>query len=81
MLYVQFKNKVSDNLTIYIKKTIKTMKNLKSKIQNLLNLDASEMEEEILSNNRDGLFERKELINKKLVTKDGRQLLKETRFN
>lgn len=57
------------------------MKNLKSKIQNLLNLDASEMEEEILSNNRDGLFERKELINKKLVTKDGRQLLKETRFN
>ncbi len=46
-----------------------------------MNLEATELEEEILSNNRDGLFERKELINKKLVTKDGRQLLKETLFN
>ncbi len=57
------------------------MKDLKNKLKNLLNLDASEMEEQILANNRDGLFERKEIINKKLVTKDGRQLLKETKYN
>lgn len=57
------------------------MKDLKNKLKNLLNLDASEMEEQILANNRDGLFERKEIINKKLVTKDGRQLFKETKYN
>lgn len=29
---------------------------------------------------KDGLFERHEIINKKLYTKDGKQLLKETLF-
>lgn len=29
---------------------------------------------------RDGLFERRDLINPKLVTKDGRQLLREDNF-
>lgn len=29
---------------------------------------------------RDGLFERREIVNPKLMTKDGRQLLREDRF-
>ena len=32
---------------------------------------------EIIVSQRDGLFERRELINRKLVTTDGRQLLRE----
>jgi hypothetical protein len=36
--------------------------------------------EELLELNKDGLFERVEYVNKKYVTEDGRQLLKETNF-
>jgi hypothetical protein len=37
-------------------------------------------ENEVLVKVRDGLFEHTEIVNKKYVTTDGRQLLKEVRF-
>lgn len=39
-----------------------------------------EDENQVLVKVRDGLFEHTEVINKKFVTSDGRQLLKEVRF-
>jgi hypothetical protein len=39
-----------------------------------------EHENEVVVKVRDGLFEHTEVINKKYVTTDGRQLLKEVRF-
>lgn len=56
------------------------MKNVKDKLQSFLGLEKNEKEEEILKQNRDGLFEKKEYINKKYVSTDGRQLLRETDF-
>jgi hypothetical protein len=38
------------------------------------------IEPEIVIKVKDGLFEHNEIINKKFVTTDGRQLLKEIRF-
>ena len=37
-------------------------------------------EEEVIINNPDGLFEHAQVVNKKFVAIDGRQLLKEVRF-
>jgi hypothetical protein len=37
-------------------------------------------EEEVIINNPDGLFEHAQIVNKKFVAIDGRQLLKEVRF-
>jgi len=42
--------------------------------------DDNNIKEELLSHNQDGLLERVEYINKKYVTNDGRQLLKEINF-
>jgi hypothetical protein len=39
-----------------------------------------EHEDEVVVKVRDGLFEHTEVINKKYVTTDGRQLLKEVKF-
>lgn len=39
-----------------------------------------EQENEVVVKVRDGLFEHTEVLNKKYVTTDGRQLLKEVRF-
>ena len=39
-----------------------------------------EHENEVVVKVRDGLFEHTEVLNKKYVTTDGRQLLKEVRF-
>lgn len=36
--------------------------------------------QDVVVSQRDGLFERRELINPKHVTRDGRQLLREDRF-
>lgn len=36
--------------------------------------------DEVVVNQRDGLFERRELINPKHVTRDGRQLLREDNY-
>ncbi len=55
--------------------------NIKNKLNTFLKKDIKEDEstqKEITQ--RDGLFEKHEIINKKVVTSDGRQLLKETLF-
>jgi hypothetical protein len=42
--------------------------------------EAKKSEEEVIINNPDGLFEHAQIVNKKFVANDGRQLLKEVRF-
>ena len=58
-------------------------KDLNSKLSEILSSnedDSQKQETEVVVNVRDGLFEHTEVINKKYVTNDGRQLLKEVRF-
>jgi hypothetical protein len=60
--------------------------NFDNKIKNILNTDDNEMlesgstENVTFINTFDGLFESKQVINKKIVTSDGRQLLKEIKY-
>jgi hypothetical protein len=42
--------------------------------------EVKKSEEEVIINNPDGLLEHAQVVNKKFVAKDGRQLLKEVRF-
>jgi hypothetical protein len=58
-------------------------KDLNSKLSEILSSnedDSQKQETEVVVKVRDGLFEHTEVINKKYVTNDGRQLLKEVRF-
>jgi hypothetical protein len=58
-------------------------KDLNSKLSEILSSnedDSQKQEAEVVVKVRDGLFEHTEVINKKYVTSDGRQLLKEVRF-
>lgn len=58
------------------------MENIDKKLTNFLakknNVPTSG--EEVVIPQRDGLLERREIINPKQVTKDGRQLLREVRY-
>ncbi len=57
--------------------------NLNIKLSEFCNSDEKEgnkKTDEVIPAVKDGLFERVEYINKKYVTQDGRQLLKETLF-
>jgi hypothetical protein len=49
------------------------------KLQDLLNIEETVKTEEILKV-KDGLFEHSEIVNKKYVSVDGRQLLKEVKY-
>ena len=58
-------------------------KDLNSKLSEILSSnedDSQKQEAEVVVKVRDGLFEHTEVLNKKYVTSDGRQLLKEVRF-
>jgi hypothetical protein len=60
-------------------------KNLNTKLSEIIssneeNNQKQEHENEVVVKVRDGLFEHTEVLNKKYVTTDGRQLLKEVRF-
>jgi hypothetical protein len=58
-------------------------KDLNTKLSEIISPKEEETQEqdtEIVVKVRDGLFEHTEVINKKYVTSDGRQLLKEVRF-
>jgi hypothetical protein len=60
-------------------------KDLNSKLSEIIssneeNNQKQEHENEVVVKVRDGLFEHTEVLNKKYVTTDGRQLLKEVRF-
>lgn len=54
--------------------------NLNDKLANFCSNEKEEQKEEVIVN-KDGLFERVDYVNKKYITQDGRQLLKETLFN
>lgn len=54
--------------------------NLNDKLENFCSNEKEEQKEEIIGK-KDGLFERVDYVNKKYVSEDGRQLLKETLFN
>jgi hypothetical protein len=55
------------------------MENIENKLSKFLKKEEVENQEKEIKV-KDGLFERHEIINKKVVTTDGRQLLKETLF-
>jgi hypothetical protein len=58
-------------------------KDLNSKLSEIISSKEEEtqtQDAEVVVKVRDGLFEHTEVINKKYVTSDGRQLLKEVRF-
>jgi len=60
-------------------------KDLNTKLSEIIssneeNNQKQEHENEVVVKVRDGLFEHTEVLNKKYVTTDGRQLLKEVRF-
>jgi hypothetical protein len=58
-------------------------KDLNNKLSEIISPKQNEEqldENEVVIKVRDGLFEHTEVINKKYVTNDGRQLLKEVRF-
>jgi hypothetical protein len=60
-------------------------KDLNKKLSEIISPDEEQNqihqdENEVLVKVRDGLFEHTEIVNKKYVTTDGRQLLKEVRF-
>lgn len=58
-------------------------KDLNSKLSEILSSkedESQKQEAEVVVKVRDGLFEHTEVLNKKYVTSDGRQLLKEVRF-
>jgi len=58
------------------------MENIDNKLTSFLNKKGQKPApgEDVVVPQRDGLFERREIINPKLMTKDGRQLLREDRF-
>jgi hypothetical protein len=58
-------------------------KDLNTKLSEIISSKEEETQEqdaEVVVKVRDGLFEHTEVLNKKYVTTDGRQLLKEVRF-
>jgi hypothetical protein len=58
-------------------------KDLNTKLSEIISSKEQETQEqdtEVVVKVRDGLFEHTEVVNKKYVTSDGRQLLKEVRF-
>jgi hypothetical protein len=58
-------------------------KDLNTKLSEIISSKEEETQEqdtEVVVKVRDGLFEHTEVVNKKYVTSDGRQLLKEVRF-
>ena len=58
-------------------------KDLNTKLSEIISSKEKETQEqdtEVVVKVRDGLFEHTEVLNKKYVTSDGRQLLKEVRF-
>ena len=58
-------------------------KDLNSKLSEIISSKEDETQKqdaEVVVKVRDGLFEHTEVLNKKYVTSDGRQLLKEVRF-
>ena len=58
-------------------------KDLNSKLSEIISSkeeDTQKQDTEVVVKVRDGLFEHTEVLNKKYVTSDGRQLLKEVRF-
>ncbi len=58
-------------------------KDLNSKLSEIISSKEEEtqtQDAEVVVKVRDGLFEHTEVINKKYVTSDGRQLLKEVKF-
>jgi hypothetical protein len=58
-------------------------KDLNTKLSEIISSKEEETQEqdtEVVVKVRDGLFEHTEVLNKKYVTSDGRQLLKEVRF-
>jgi len=58
-------------------------KDLNTKLSEIISSKEEETKEqdtEVVVKVRDGLFEHTEVLNKKYVTSDGRQLLKEVRF-
>jgi hypothetical protein len=58
-------------------------KDLNKKLSEIISSNEEEIqnqESEVVVKVRDGLFEHTEIVNKKYVTSDGRQLLKEVRF-
>ena len=58
-------------------------KDLNTKLSEIISSKEEETQEqytEVVVRVRDGLFEHTEVLNKKYVTSDGRQLLKEVRF-
>jgi hypothetical protein len=58
-------------------------KDLNTKLSEIISSKEEEIQEqdaEVVVKVRDGLFEHTEVLNKKYVTTDGRQLLKEVRF-
>lgn len=58
------------------------MENLDDKLKQIVSQDSDELrnDESVMIKNKDGLFESKDIVNKEFVTKDGRKLLKEVRF-
>lgn len=62
--------------TIYYKNSMDILK----KVNKFISKDKKDKEEVISTSTKDGLYERHEIINKKMVTTDGRQLLKEQLF-
>lgn len=59
-------------------------KDLNTKLSQIISSSEEEIvqtqEPEVIIKVKDGLFEHTEIVNKKYVTSDGRQLLKEVRF-
>jgi len=51
-------------------------KEMEKKLKQALNID----DEQVIITEKDGLIERYELLDKKMVTSDGRQLLKEVYY-
>ncbi len=58
------------------------MENIDNKLASFLNKKNQKPApgQDVVVPQRDGLFERREIVNPKLMTKDGRQLLREDRF-
>jgi len=50
------------------------------KLQELLSIETPNTEDQEVLKIKDGLFEQSEIANKKFVTLDGRQLLKEVKY-
>ena len=56
-------------------------KEINDKLMELItNTDKKKNEPEIIIHEKDGLFEHSDFLNKRLITSDGRQLLKEVKY-